>query len=159
MTQIDEFESLFKSASKPVFHIEPVSIRRIMIVTDGALSQSENYMERVEAFLKVLNNVENKLEIMHVTGDRFDGVGDLLELVKQFEPDLIATYRNLHIPATEFPYSLGVHVDVLTQATSIPVLLLPRPDMMFGSDHVLKNTKQGRQFLIRVYKERQFQYQ
>ena len=35
-------------------------------------------------------------------------------------------YRNLHIPATEHPYSLGVYVDVLTQATTTPILLMPR---------------------------------
>jgi hypothetical protein len=53
---------------------------------------------------------------------------------------LVCTYRNLRIPATEFPFSLGVFVDVLTQATSIPVLLLPRPDMVNGPEHVLTNT-------------------
>ena len=140
MTQIDEFESVFKAAAKPVFHIEPVAIHRVMIVFDEAIEKSPEYLERVDSFLSVLSSVENKLEIMRVSGDKFEGVGDLLALVKQFEPDLICTYRNLHIPATEYPYSLGVYVDVLTQATSIPVLLMPRPDMMFGSDHVLRNT-------------------
>ena len=43
-------------------------------------------------------------------------------------PDLICTYRNLHHPARDYPYSLGVHVDVMTQATDAPVLLLPHPE-------------------------------
>ena len=31
------------------------------------------------------------------------------------------------MPANEFPYSLGAYVDVVTQATEIPVLVLPHP--------------------------------
>jgi hypothetical protein len=40
---------------------------------------------------------------------------------------LLICYRNLHSRARRYPFSLGAHVDVLTQATTTPVLLLPRP--------------------------------
>ena len=140
MTQIDEFESLFKSASKPVFHIEPVTVNRVMVVLDEAAPLSPEYVPSVMKFLSVLNNIEQDIETLIVTGEQYHSVGNLLELIQDFEPDLVCTYRNLRIPATEFPFSLGVFVDVLTQATSIPVLLLPRPDMVNGPEHVLTNT-------------------
>lgn len=140
MTQIDEFESLFKSASKPVFHIEPITVNRVMVVLDEAAPLSPEYVPSVMNFLSVLNNIEQDIETLIVTGEQYHSVGNLLERIQDFEPDLVCTYRNLRIPATEFPFSLGVFVDVLTQATSIPVLLLPRPDMVNGPEHVLTNT-------------------
>jgi hypothetical protein len=45
------------------------------------------------------------------------------------QADLICTYRNLKTPADSFPFSLGSHLDIMTQATAVPVLVLPRPDM------------------------------
>ena len=52
---------------------------------------------------------------------------DLLQVVDEQRPDLIATYRCLHSEAWRFDFTLGAHIDVLTQATSTPVLLLPHP--------------------------------
>jgi len=43
---------------------------------------------------------------------------------------LICTYRNLHLAIPDFPHSLGVFVDVLTQVVAMPVLLLPSPRML-----------------------------
>lgn len=140
MTQLDEFESRFKSAAKPVFHFERVTIKNIMIVIDQSGDHSREYVEKIEKFLAVLNSDENAIEITLVTGDKFSSVDRLLELVNEAQPDLICTYRNLHTPATEFPYSLGVYVDVLTQATTIPILLLPHPKSLEDGDNVLRNS-------------------
>ena len=140
MTQLDEFESRFKSAAKPVFHFEPVTIKNIMIVIDQSGDHSRDYVEKIEKFLTVLNSGENAIETTLVTGDKFSSVDSLLELVNEAQPDLICTYRNLHTPATEFPYSLGVYVDVLTQATTIPILLLPHPKSLKDGDNVLRNS-------------------
>ena len=60
MTQIDEFESLFKSADKPVFHIEPIKIQKILIVIDENFDESEGYVERLKNFLLVLSSDENR---------------------------------------------------------------------------------------------------
>ncbi len=140
MTHIDEFESLFKSADKPVFHVDNISIQKILIVIDENVGESEGYVERVKKFLLVLSSDENRLQFATVTGEQFASVNQLLNHIDDFKPDLICTYRNLHISAVDYPYSLGVYVDVLTQVTHVPVLLLPRPDMMDGKDHVLEDT-------------------
>ena len=62
-----------------------------------------------------------------LTGREFASPADLLERVAQHAPDLICTYRNLHSETWKYPYSLGEHLDVLTQMTSAPVLVLPHP--------------------------------
>ncbi len=130
MTQIDEFESLFKSADKPVFHIESIKIQKIMIVVDEFVSDLDPYVDRLKRFLGVLESAENPLEFDVVTGDQYQGIRQLLELIKASRPDLVCSYRNLHLSAEEHPFSLGVYVDVLTQATHTPILLLPRPDKL-----------------------------
>ena len=64
----------------------------------------------------------------------------VLDAVEKSRPDLIVTYRHLHCDAADLPYGLGAHVDVLTQAASTPVLILPDPDRKNLSNHSLKNT-------------------
>ena len=132
MTQIDEFESAFKSADKPRFYFEPSTLRRIDIVLDRSATELAGFVDHIKRFLEHLDTTESELEFNVIDGNDYDGIGSLLEVVKRTRPDLVCSYRNLHIPADEFPYSLGVYVDVLTQATTIPILLLPRPDMLSG---------------------------
>ena len=140
MTQIDEFESLFKAAAKPVFRIEPVTIHRVMILVDAEARERPEFLERVGEFLAVLNELEQQIETVTVTDRQFANVDELMEQVQQVKPDLVCTYRNLRMPCEQYPYSLGVYIDVLTQATSIPVLLLPRPETLREGTHVLRNT-------------------
>ena len=130
VTQIDEFESLFNSAAKPTFQLESVAIHRVLIVLDEAGSGESQYIDRIRNFLGTLEGIEKQVEIQILENPQFASVADLLEQTARWGPDLICTYRNLRIPATDYPYSLGVYVDVLTQATSIPVLLFPRPEQM-----------------------------
>ena len=137
MSKIDEFESLFKSASKPVFQIEPVTLKKVAIVIDGPENDREKYVERISSFLKVLNSVDSTVQVDVVNGESFSSVQQLLDIVDEKQIDLICTYRNLLSPV-DFPFSLGQYVDVLTQATKIPVLLLPRPDEL--ADGLLSNT-------------------
>ena len=138
MSKIDEFESLFKSAAKPIFHIEPIRIKKSVIVVDVELDVVAEFVQRIGDFLKVLNSVESTIEIAVVSGSEFQSVGQLLDTIKGQSADLICTYRNLHGSANDFPFSLGECVDVLTQATDIPVLLVPRPNEL--TDSMLINT-------------------
>ena len=54
----------------------------------------------------------------------------LLSLVEADKPDLICSYRNLHTEHGRWPYTLGDHIEVLTQVTDVPILLLPRPEAL-----------------------------
>ena len=54
MTQIDEFESVFKSADKPVFHIQPLRIQKILLVTDEHITEVSDYQTKIARFLAVV---------------------------------------------------------------------------------------------------------
>jgi len=141
MTNIDQFESVFKAADKPPFSHELISVRSVLIVTDIDPEASEQFATGVRSFLKTFAASGEEI-IWNIVGrNEYSDLGHMLELVAERKPDLICTYRNLHIPAVEYPHSLGVYVDVLTQATSIPVLLLPHPTIDARAAESLRGTK------------------
>jgi len=126
MTNIDQFESLFKKADKPKFQLEQVDLNSLMVVTDDDHAQTDRFTDQV---IDLLDHtlLETKISWHKVSGDQHTSVNDLLEIVERVKPDLICTYRNLHAPASDFPFSLGVYIDVLSQVTEMPVLVLPSP--------------------------------
>lgn len=124
MTEIDQFESVFKSAGKTLFQHEDVSVKKVLVVSDASAAESTKALTICQDFLDVLG-VDVQWQV--VDGSQFTSIGQLLELVEQHSPDLICTYRYLHIEAREFPYSLGSYLDVLTQVSAVPVLVMPRP--------------------------------
>ncbi|MEZ4373667.1 MAG: hypothetical protein R3B07_22795 [Polyangiaceae bacterium] len=125
MLKLDEFESVFKSATKERFEFSVVPIRRVAVFTDLGQDETRLFGRDTAEFLSCLGEIE----LETVSGERFSDVGSLLDVVEELRPDLIVSYRNLHGRARNFPFSLGSHIDVLTQATSTPVLLLPAPTL------------------------------
>ena len=145
MTSINEFESVFKSAAKPVFQLDSIDIRNVSVVMDTDGNAVSDYLVLVDSFLQVLNNNERKINVSHVSGDQFSDERQLVELIDAQAADLIVTWRNLHSGPNLYPYSLGEYVDVLTQATKTPILLIPRPEeaaqgLMLNSDRVMVMT-------------------
>ena len=137
MTKLDIFESTFKSADKPVYSYDPVAIGRALVVTDLSDSEAAPLLERARSFLSVLGQ---DLEWLHCGGGDFASVGGLLERVEGAAPDLVVTYRHLHSNAWQWPHGLGEYLDVLTQATDIPVLVLPHPAAERALPHAVVNT-------------------
>ncbi len=127
MSKLDQFESAFKSAAKETYSFSDVRIRKISVFTDLEAEVSRRFLADIQEFLSVISH-DDDCEWDHFYGERYQDVGDLLELVEEQRPDLICAYRNIHGPARTFPFSLGAHVDVLTQATTTPVLVLPPPN-------------------------------
>ena len=124
MTQIDQFESIFRAASKNQFEYQDWAVQKVLTISDGSREQTAAFEQLVQKF--VSNAFETSpIQWISCSGDDFSSVGELVEKVEQERPDLICSHRNLQIPADEFPYSLGVYIDVLTQATTFPVMLLP----------------------------------
>ena len=130
MTNIDQFESVFKAADKTVFSMESVQLETAIVVTGLDLDAHAAFDGAVRTFL---GSLAETLDWKSLGAGDFDTVEPFLELVHQASPDVVCTYRNLRTPASNYPYSLGVFVEVLTQATEIPVLLLPRPDAAAGA--------------------------
>ncbi len=127
MTRVDQFESVFRAAARTVFEPEPVEIDSVLVVCDGDGSAAEEFAARARSFLGVLDKREN-LRWRTVTGSEFRTVPDLLDRVEAEHPGLICTHRHLHSESWRWPYTLGEYVDVLTQATTTPVLVIPHPE-------------------------------
>lgn len=139
MTNVDQFESMFRSASREIFQHESIDIESVLIVTDRDGEQAQLFSERIRQFLRVVS-ADQKVRWRAVNGSEFQTAGELLELVESAAPDIICTYRNLHSVAWRWPYSLGTHVDLLTQHTDVPVMLLPHPEAERSAGHAMENT-------------------
>ena len=138
MTNVDQFESVFKSATKISFAYQDIEIRKILLVTDLEEEPAQQLSDQVWSFLTVLGE-DDSVNWRTVRGDEFQTVKELLDLVEKEAPDLICAYRHLHSQAWRWPYSLGEELDVLTQITSSPVLILPHPKAQ-PLDEILKGT-------------------
>lgn len=129
MTNIDQFESVFKAADKPMFRPQEVRLARRLVICDAVGEEATKFKEDSRRFLKEESgalDTEGSWQV--IGGDEFANVSELLEQVKRFKPDIVITHRNLHVSATEHPYSLGTYLDVLTQAVPHPVLVAPTGD-------------------------------
>lgn len=126
MTNIDQFESIFKKADKAQFELEHVDLDTMLVVSDASVEETEKFMDQVVDFLDT-TLLQEEINWHRICGHEHSAVSDVVARVEQLRPDLICTFRNLHAPATDYPYSLGVYLDVLSQATDIPVLVLPSP--------------------------------
>ena len=133
MSTVDQFESVFKAAAKSSYFHETLSLKKILLVSDLEENESKLYLSSVQQYFSTILGKE-KTEWDSCCGKDFKTVKDLLGKVEEIRPDLIITYRNLRSESWRWPYSLGEHLDVLTQVTTTPVLVLPHPDRENSSD-------------------------
>ncbi|MBW2522690.1 MAG: hypothetical protein JRI23_00880 [Deltaproteobacteria bacterium] len=127
MSKLDQFESAFKSASKAQYAHREVTVRSAMLLTDLKGEPARRFASDLRGFLPVLDAEQDVAWSDHSIEVDHDAAR-LLELIEDARPDLICSYRNVRGPARDFPFSLGAYVDVLCQATTTPVLLVPAPD-------------------------------
>ena len=137
MTQVDQFESIFRSALVDIYEYKLVDIDSVLLVTDRKDDEVQAYLKDIQRFLGVLGNSVS-WDILG-EGD-FATTSELLEHVDQKSPDLICSYRNLFSADWQYPHSLGSNLDVLIQKTDVPVLVLPHPAAGYTTDHALENT-------------------
>ncbi len=138
--KLDDFESLFRSAVKTQFHHLPPSITSALLVTDVDEAKTEVMLSQVKNFL---NLEEETIEWSTMNADDFSEVAEVLDRVRRNPPSMVVCYRHLLGQGSKLPYSLGSTVDTLTQATDVPVLLLPRPN-----DEELKLPKALEQVMV-----------
>jgi len=137
MSSVDQFESVFKSATKEPFHLEDIQIKKVLLVNDCDESERVALDQLVRPFLSAIDK-KNPLQWVTLNGEDFKSVQDLLNGIETHRADLIVTYRHLHSDAWQWPYSLGEHLDVMTQVTDTPVLVVPHPKR---EDRVLESLK------------------
>ncbi len=138
MTTLNQFESIFKAADKAVFAYEPLSFERVLLVTDMLPGDTETLVNQTRPFLATIDGPNTRWEVLG--GNAFDSVQALLDRIESARPDLIVTYRHLHSNAWNWPHSLGEYLDVMTQATANPILVLPHPAADRSLPHSVQNT-------------------
>jgi hypothetical protein len=139
MSNLDQFESAFRSASKARFHLDRPVFRKILVVTDMDEAGATQFSQRVQRFLSGAMG-DDEPQWREVLGAEYSNIEELLSLVEREDPDLVCTFRHLHSEAWGFQYSLGEYLDVLAQATPIPVLAVPHPDAGREAEHAMLNT-------------------
>jgi hypothetical protein len=122
MDQIDEFASLFRRAEREAYDFEEISIGTIVVVSDSDNNSAERWKNDLLAFLPRLNDVPDWRLIQ---GSDYHNVGELLKRLAATDADLVVTWRHLDEKSLVPQHSLGVYLDVLTQASQIPVLVWP----------------------------------
>ena len=139
MLEVDEFESVFRSAIKEPYHYRPVELRSILLITDLADSDSSALEQQLRQFSPVLQSPETLWQ--RLNGSDFRTTEELLQRVEQAAPELIISYRNLHSEAWRYPHSLGEHLDVLLNISKAPVLIIPHPGADYAASHALQQTR------------------
>ena len=59
MTNVDQFESMFRSASREVFRHERVNIESVLVVTDRDEEKAKLFGDQIRQFLTVVSADEN----------------------------------------------------------------------------------------------------
>ena len=136
VTKVDQFESVFRAAAKPVYEYRIPEIRKALIASDLDEPARPAFETKIKEFLAVLPDVTWS----SVGGEAFASAGDLLALVDGQDIDLVVTYRHLHSDAWKWPHSLGAYLDLLTQVTRCPVLVVPHPERDGAMPHAVQNT-------------------
>lgn len=125
--KLDAFESLFRSALKEVFHLAPPAVEKVLVLSDGK-EDGPSLAESVRGFLSQIDSAQ-KLEVAVETAwsEQPGPIEAALEAIERHRADLLVVRRHLLSAARNLPHTLGSVVDTLTQATRVPVLLLPPP--------------------------------
>lgn len=137
MTQVDQFESIFRSALVDIYEYDVVDIHSVVLVTDKTAEEIKPYLHDVQRFLSVLGN---SVTWTVLSGADYGSSQELLDRVAQEKPNLICSYRNLKSDDWMYKHSLGSYLDVLIHKAETPVLILPHPEADNVHDHALENT-------------------
>ena len=108
------------------------------MITDLAPGAATSFVGDVRKFLSAIDH--DDAEWIVVDNETSTDLAALLNQIESEKPELIATYRHLYSQGWRWPVSLGEHLDVLTQATAKPVLVLPHPEAEHAAAHSLTDT-------------------
>ena len=127
MLKLDHFASVFRAADKDIISIPKYTLSKVLLVTDVSHEKSIEIWKRWEALF--FQNVE--VTILH--GEESKDISLITQKVDASRCDLIISYRCLHSENWQYPHAIGSYVEVITQLTSTPVLLMP---------HILEDTQE-----------------
>ena len=121
MVKVDEFASIFRAAEREPFRYQRPPLARGTLVTDRDHEAAAATQAAIATFAPPLAATEWTTLVV----DEHDGVAALADAVAASQPDVVAAFRHLGEASLVPQHSLGVYLDVLTQVTPQPVLVLP----------------------------------
>jgi len=124
MENLDVFESVFKRAVREPFHYSLPTLKNVLIVTD---TKNAELCDSVQTWLKD-HPLFKDATWACVDGSTYDNWADLSNIIESAPASLVVTHRLLKETHETKRYSLGSYLDMMTQASSCPVLLLPTDD-------------------------------
>lgn len=127
---IDEFESMFRRAERQPFDFVEIPIETVTLIGDQYRTDLDTVRQELQTFIPRL---ESTTTWRQIGADEYQSIDELLTLLDQRQTDLVVTWRHLREDGPVPQFSLGAYLDVLTQATTIPVLVLP------GTAHVTRS--------------------
>lgn len=122
MSSIDQFESVFRSAVNPTYEPRPFPLQSVLLLSDLDDDAEREYLGDVERFF---SGLASPPKITSLPKEQSVQIPELVRQVSELGPDLIVTHRHLHNEVAEHTYTLGDHIEVLTQVTDSPILLFP----------------------------------
>lgn len=135
--ELDQMESMFRSAYKTNYQYHNPHIQKVLLITDTSAETTEKILKNLKRYLSALG----RPDWCTLGKEDYRTVRELIDFCEQEQPDLIVTYRNLFYEEKGLSFSLGVYLDMLTQATDVPILVLPHlEDKNYES--VLENTNE-----------------
>ena len=85
--RIDEFESIFRSADKPVFHFSPPKVEKILLMSDLSGQDAQRFEERVRQFVES-GEPGGSIAWESVHGENPGTRDELAKIVEARTPDL-----------------------------------------------------------------------
>lgn len=122
--KLDRAESAFRHAERAQYLPKDFRIERIAVVTDREGSDAHAALSKIQTWISPVP-VDDSSEWLLVPGESWSNVPSLLEKMEALQPDLVIANRYMRSATFKPEHSLGVVVDVLTQAQPAPVLVLP----------------------------------
>ena len=123
MPNVDEFESVFRAATRKVFHIDRPELNRALIVCDLGGDARDGYVSGVRNWLE---SICGQIEVADV--DAWHNVTSLRALITEKSPDLLVSYRGVRTDAWRFGDSLGIHLNTMTRGLKLPTIVTPHPE-------------------------------
>ena len=141
MDKLDQYESVFRASAKERFQYEGIPLGKVLLVTDRDTTRAGEIAVRLQAFLGEIHKGDS-MDLTVLSGDDFEGLQDLISKAEEFGADLVVTHRGLRESEKKPPFSLGVYLDVLTQVTDFPILVLPDDDDMAAFEKALDHLRE-----------------
>lgn len=119
MLKLDHFTSVFRAADKDIITIPKCEISKVLLVTD--VSHEKSLLIWGSWKKLFFGNVD--VTILH--GEESKDLSLITQKIEASGCDLIVSYRCLHSDNWRYPHAIGSYVEVITQMTATPVLLMP----------------------------------